>query len=501
MYSSPTPFFMRTALHTISHPHFRYYLIMKLRNFFLYISTVLVLLALPACIEDSITTNPSQQPTFSVDTLHMGQVFTLDATPTHKFMVYNRHSKVLSISSIQFANGGTGFFRLNVDGMAGTSFNNIEIRPNDSIYVFVEATLPPNNAHAPVAVCETVEFITNGVTQSVVLEAFGRDVKRLKAHTITSDTTVTSALPLQIFDSLVVAPGVTLTLAPGAQLFFHDSASLHVHGSLVANGSPQAPVILGGDRSGWVATNIPYQIMSMQWDGVYFSPSSHSNSLSHTVIENTENGVTLDSVAAGNEAVPALSLVNCRLRNSGNHVLHAIHSSVNAVGCEFAEAGAGMVRLRGANHNFANCTFANHYLFSYVSGPIIAFEHADAESDDHSGTPFLSAEIANSIIYGAGGELSHSDLKGTNIFLRRCLLHSSGTDDDNFIDIIWGEEPLWLTNRENYYFNYQLLPESPAVGASFPNAGASAILSLPPTDFYGNPHPSPASVGAMEVAQ
>lgn len=474
---------------------------MKLLKYTVYISILIASSALSACIEDSITTNPSDQPEFSVDTLHMGQVFTQDATPTHKFMVYNRHSKVLSVSDIRFRDGGTGFFRLNVDGMAGTSFNNIEIRPNDSIFVFVEATLPTNGANAPVAICETVDFITNGVTRSVVLEAVGRDVKRLKAHTLLSDTTITSSLPVQIFDSLVVAPGVTLTLAPGAELFFHDSAELRVHGSLVSDGTPQAPVVLGGDRTGWVATNIPYQIMSLQWEGVYFSPSSHSNRLSHTVIENTVNGVTLDSLNNGNEAAPQLYLVNCRLRNAGTHALNAIHTSVNAVGCEFAEAGQGVVRLRGAAHNFANCTFANHYLFSYISGPIIAFEHADSETDDLSGTPYLSAEIANSIIYGAGGELSHTDLTGTDIFIRRCLLHSSGTDDEHFIDILWGEEPMWLTNRDTYYFNYQLLPESPAAGASYPAVGASAILSLPQTDFYGNPHPSPASVGAMEVSQ
>lgn len=124
----------------------------------------LCICALSACIEDSVSTNPAHQPEFSVDTLHLGRVFTAESTPTHKFMVYNRHSEVMSISSIAFKNGGTGFFRLNVDGIAGSSFSNVEIRPNDSIYVFVEATLPPNGQNAPVSACETVEFLTNGVT-------------------------------------------------------------------------------------------------------------------------------------------------------------------------------------------------------------------------------------------------------------------------------------------------------------------------------------------------
>lgn len=460
------------------------------------------LVALSACIEDSVSTNPAHQPEFSVDTLRLGRVFTDESTPTHKFMVYNRHSEVMSISSVGFKNGGTGFFRLNVDGMAGSSFSNVEIRPNDSIYVFVEATLPPNGQNIPVSVNETVEFVTNGVTTSVVLDAQGRDVKRLKAHTILTDTTVTASLPLQIFDSLVVAPGVTLTLAPGAELFFHDGSSLQVHGSLVANGTPEQPVTLGGDRSGWVATNIPYQIMSMQWEGVKFYPSSAANALSHTVIENTVSGVTLDSLSTGNESVPALTLVNCRLRNSGSYALAANHSSVAAVGCEFAEGADGVVLLRGANHNFANCSFANYYLFSHIAGPIITFLHADDASSDLSSLPYLRADFNNCIVAGIGGELSHRDLNDTDIFFRRCLMNVSGTDDLHFVDMLWNVDPLWLTDRPAYFFDYRLQENSPAVGASLHYGASSqnpiAPLSLPLTDFYGTPHPSPASVGAME---
>ena len=33
---------------------------------------------------------------------------------------------------------------MNVDGLSGREFHNVEIRAKDSIYVFVEATLPEN---------------------------------------------------------------------------------------------------------------------------------------------------------------------------------------------------------------------------------------------------------------------------------------------------------------------------------------------------------------------
>lgn len=62
-----------------------------------------------------------------------------------RFLVYNRHDKILNISSIKVRNNDKGLFRLNVDGISGKEFNNIDIRPNDSIFIFVDVKLPLNN--------------------------------------------------------------------------------------------------------------------------------------------------------------------------------------------------------------------------------------------------------------------------------------------------------------------------------------------------------------------
>ncbi|MDE6764735.1 MAG: hypothetical protein K2J52_00325, partial [Duncaniella sp.] len=99
-------------------------------------------LFLASCIEDGFDTSPSSQPIFSVDTLDMGVHFTSQPTPTRRFTVHNRHDKLLSISDISLRDNGSDIFRINVDGFAGTEFHNVEIRPNDSIFVFVEAPLP-----------------------------------------------------------------------------------------------------------------------------------------------------------------------------------------------------------------------------------------------------------------------------------------------------------------------------------------------------------------------
>ena len=72
-----------------------------LRYFLLLMAAVTMAAGFTACINDDISTSPSDQPTFSVDTLKMGTVFTEDVTVTHKFTVRNRNDKGINISDIR----------------------------------------------------------------------------------------------------------------------------------------------------------------------------------------------------------------------------------------------------------------------------------------------------------------------------------------------------------------------------------------------------------------
>ena len=171
-----------------------------------------------SCIEDGVTTSPSAQPAFSVDTLHMGTVFTDEVTTTHRFTVYNRNNKGIVISDIHVSGENAGLFRLNVDGISGERFSDVEIRAKDSIFVMVEATLPENHSDLPIDIDATVDFVTNGTLSQVTVAATGQDVTRLRGFTVESDTQFSAGKPYQIFDSLVVAPNATLTLPAGTRL-------------------------------------------------------------------------------------------------------------------------------------------------------------------------------------------------------------------------------------------------------------------------------------------
>lgn len=466
----------------------------KLTRLILLTFSVLVLAA--SCIEDGFTTSPADQPVFSTDTLDLGVVFTDEPTATSRMLVYNPHSKSINISSISLSGEGADNFRVNVDGISAGSFADVEVRSRDSIFVFVEATLPPNASTTPVSVRASLDFTTNGATRSVILSADGQNVHRLRAVTLEADTRLTADIPYQIYDSLVVAPGVTLTVDPGATLCFHDKAMLVVRGTLVAEGTPEKRISMSGDRTGNLVGDISFDIMSRQWTGAFFTETSVNNRLSHVDIKNTVQGVAVYGDGTSDRENPMLRLLNCRLRNSAYTVLESYHAAIRAVGCEFAEGGGGLVYLQGGDGVFNHCTFANYYLYSVLGGPALGFAHisADPETglDDESGLPYLSADISNSIVYGNGTAFSHGDLTDTSVYLRRCLIKGEGEDDDNFLNILWDEDPLYYTVREDYYFDYRLKPESPAIGAADPE------LTLPEaaSDGYGLPRGAAPELGA-----
>jgi hypothetical protein len=452
----------------------------------LYILAVgLFALLFSACVEDGITTSPSDQPTLSADTLSLGLVFTGEGTPTHFFKIHNRHDKGIIVSSLRVRDDAyRDVFRFNVDGMAGSDFSDVEIRANDSIFVLVEATFPENGAQLPVEVNVPVDIVVNGVTSTIVLNATTRDVTRLHEPRITADTRWEGTKPIQIFDSLVVENGARLTIGAGVQLCFHAGAYMRVYGSLVTEGTPDAPVDFAGDRFDQVVGSIPYDIMSAQWGGVEFMPGSAGSVMSHTIVRNTSWGVVVDGGEEhkADAQSPELTLLNCRLRNSAANVLSVTYAAVKAVGCELAEAAVNVVEAYlGSNVTINHCTLANYYLFSAVSGALINVSAEDAVGD-----------VSNSILYGNGSIVYPGDLFGYDFYLRASLLKPNGSDDDNFIGILWNTDPLFYTVRSDYYFDYRLHDDSPAIGA------ANASLTLPEAtyDFYGNARGTSPDLGA-----
>ena len=125
------------------------------------ILSLLVILSLSACKRDFFSESGPGELQFSADTIIFDTLFTSVGSTTHTLKVYNRNNNSVTISSIYLANlNSEGVYRINVDGVAGTHTENVKIAANDSIYVFVEATINPVGSNLPYLVTDSLIFVT-----------------------------------------------------------------------------------------------------------------------------------------------------------------------------------------------------------------------------------------------------------------------------------------------------------------------------------------------------
>ncbi len=426
---------------------------------------VTVGLIISSCINDDFTHSPDATLDFSTDTVNFGTVFTDLGSPTARLVVANRNRKGVKISSIRFSIPDSPF-SFNVDGVSGSEFHDVEIRGEDSIFIFIECFIEPDHSVEPRRVADRLVFLTNGVTQEVEVEAMGQNVIRLSGLTIGEDMHLTATLPYLISDTLTVAPDVTLTLEPGTRLLFHDKAAMRVEGCLIAEGTPESPIHFRGDRTDDVLPGVSYEIMSGQWGGISIGSESFGNRFANVNMRSSSYGLRIDS--CGDISRTKLTLANCWLHNSRSTVLESNYAKVNAYGCCFSEAADAVVRLTGGEHQFSQCTISNNYLFSIPTEANLTLHHISPDGPALSTQPLMKAFFDNCIIYGLGAPLSPGDLTGSQVYVRNSLLKTAGTDDANFLECIRDEDPLFLTVRADYYFNYHLQPGSPALGKGNP---------------------------------
>lgn len=445
-------------------------------------------IGLTSCIDDEFTTNPNHLLSFERDSVPFDTVFTELTSPIIRFAVYNKNKKMLNISSIRVHGNESGAeFFLNVDGMKGKQFQNVEVRGNDSIFVFIQVKLDERHQNQPQIINDMIEFETNGVIQRVKLSAWGQDAIRIhgKEMSISSDTKFTADKPYIIFDTLRVEKGAILTIEPGATLCFHDKGTLEVEGCLNALGTQDQPINFRGDRIDKVIEGIPFDIMSAQWNGIHFTSESMYNEMQYVYMRGTTNGVKVDSCLVDDKNAVQLHLLNSVLSNSAGSILESYFGHIAAEGTQFSECALSALDMVGGVGRFINCTFGNQYLFAAPMQAIVQIEQPDEDLAK------CYVTIDNSIIYGNTSSIFPLDFTGKNVFLRYCMLKESGTDDDNFIHCLWEGVPKLYVEREKYIFDYRLRDESPGIGAGMKDYCKESMRY----DRYGNDRYNCASGG------
>lgn len=422
--------------------------------------TILFHLAFTACddMDDNFSTNPNHKLDFSVDTLSFDTVFTTIGSATRQFMVYNRNSKPLLIQNITLAGAGKTGFRINVDGRKGEHFTDIQIQEKDSLYIFVEVTVNPDDKDQPFLIGDSVLFTTNGNRQSVRLEAYGQDVKLYKGGTtLQEDTQLSAERPYLIYDSLVINPGVTLEIEKGAIFYMHDTtAKIINYGTMIARGTLEEPILFRGDRrDDIIPAVLPYDCAPAQWGGIIFHADSYDNIWDHVIVRNGKTGLTFHESSSDRSK---LKMNNSQITNMSENLFTATNCQIEVVNSELTNAGGNLAVLTGGRYSFIHCTLANY--ITLVKRNDVCLTLSNTESKQ---TFPLDASFDNCIIDGSFSpkqgeiQITTNNEAGMNYRFNHCVLKSNGENDEQFTEVLFGRSPSYRQKGDNdneYRFDF-----------------------------------------------
>lgn len=380
----------------------------------------------PHCQKERFTTDPTDKLAFSTDTLRFDTVFTQLGSATRILKVFNPHKQSIRIARIALANGDASKFNLNVDGLPGDVHENIEIAPNDSLYVFAEVTIDPNEplALSPFVLQEDLVFETNGNTQKVVLEAWGQNAiylpNRWGAGTATGYTcnggewVWTDSLPYVLY-GLVVVDDCTIRMQPGTRVYVHGGLGrtkddqgntvrfndgvlvFSGNGRLIVEGSQEKPVLIEDDR-----LEPEFDEDAGQWTGIWLQSGTKGHRMEHCILRNSIIGIRADSSVD-------LSLKSTQIYNTANSALIGIHADISAENCLFYNnVNFSIQVIYGGNYRFDYCTAASYG----VDGLAVGLSNAlclDATCDNYRINK-LTARFRNCILFGSrADQISLSD--------------------------------------------------------------------------------------------
>jgi len=461
---------------------------MKPGNLF-YLLVVVIIVSFSACKKTGFNDCTNALLFTSVDTLHFDTVFTSVGSITQSFKIFNANDQKLRISNIELAGGSNSVFKINVDGTTGTSFHNIEVAPNDSIYVFVAATIDPNNNNNPFLIQDSIRIEYNTNETFVQLDAYGQNANFLTNASVTKDTSWSNELPFVITGGLTVPDNKTLTIEKGTKIYCHAGSTITVNGTLKAIGEKDGKIIFRNDR-----LDEYYKDLPASWTGIVFTESSLNNELSFVSVLNAANAIVVRNPSGNSN--PKLRIEQCRIDNASNAGLFGINSSINAVNCLISNCGENIKIVAGGNYSFNQCTVAS-YSNNFIShnAPVLSVNDVD---DNNQSFP-LTANFTNSIFSGDGGlvddEISLQQA-GNNTFDVNFsnVLYKGSTVTGNFENSIQNQDPLFVTiDAFENIFDFHLQDISPCV-----NTGTQTSINI---DLDGNERDTNPDIGCYEYRQ
>ncbi len=385
-----------------------------------------------SCRKDFETIPSSGNLTFSKDTVYLDTVFTNIGSSTYNLRVYNKSSEDISIPVVKLANGEGSSYRLNVDGIPGKYFENVQILAKDSIYIFIETTVDiqdVSNSDVQFLYTDKIIFDSGSNQQDVDLVTLVKDAVFLYPEQFADGTTETLVLgqdeegndieiygfflddtelhftnekPYVIYGYAAVPSNKTLQIDPGARIHFHADSGIIVanQGSIKANGAPstdpemlEGEIIFEGDRLEPVFSDVPGQ-----WGTLWLTDGSTNNEFSYTTIKNSLIGILMDN----NDGDRTLTLKNVQIYNSAVDGLQARTGDVYGENVVISNSGQSSLScLLGGRYTFKHSTFSNYWANSFRSFPSVQVSNALQVGDQVFVSDLFEANFENCIIYGS----------------------------------------------------------------------------------------------------
>ncbi|MAN58304.1 MAG: hypothetical protein CMC08_00535 [Flavobacteriaceae bacterium] len=478
-----------------------------------------------SCRNDFESTPSTGNLEFSRDTVFLDTVFTNIGSSTYTLKVYNRSDDDINIPSLRLANGETSSYRLNVDGLPGKIFEDIQVLANDSIFIFIETTIDIANFSNPdnsFLYTDQIIFSGGGTEQKVELVTLVQDAVFLFPAQLGNgivetlnlgndedgnpiliegfflddeELTFTNEKPYVIYGYAAVPANKTLTVEAGARVHFHASSGILVanQGSMKVNGAPSTDpelleneAIFEGDR-----LEPSFAAVPGQWGTIWLTAGSTDNFFSHATIKNSVVGIRMDS----NDGDETLRLENVQIYNSAVSGIQALTGNIYGENVVINNSGqTSFSGLFGGSYTFNHSTFANYWTNSFRSFTAVQLTNFIPVGDNAVETAPLTAAFNNCIIYGNEPReltLIREENEQFNVNFRNTLLRfedPNGEFSENplynfdnaalYTNVVLNEDPVFQNTSLN---NFNI--ETGTSGAE--GIGDPAIASQVPIDLNG----------------
>ncbi len=422
-------------------------------------------------------------------------------------------------------------YRLNVDGIPGKIFENIEILAKDSLYIFVETTIDYNQIINPIYTdsivfdnglyLQNVKLITlvkdahflfpskdsNGFIETINIgvDAEGETIK-VNGFYLNDNTTFTNEKPYVIYGYCTVPENKILTIEAGASIHFHSNSGLIVdkNASLMIEGEMHNEVVIEGDRLEPRFSKVPGQ-----WGAIWLRAGSTNHTIRYTIIKNATVGIVMDSI--GSDSSPTLTIKNTQIYNSSNFGLLGRETNIKGENLVINNSGqSSLACIIGGTYSFTHSTFTNFWSHSLRQYPSVLinnfFSYTENNAQIVETRNLLEANFTNCIIDGNSNiELSIEKVEGSvfNYSFKNNLIKFNDLNS-TYVDI-----PEYDFSNTDYFndnlFNENTDFKSPSSNELIIGENSAAIQkALPqgtlfaPYDILGVLRTLPADIGAYQ---